>query len=229
MVFCHPTAGCCHRAEQDTCSINMKHVADDAPVSTRRARYVLFTFFALLAGAVLLQNLHGRFVFRYAESWTHTVLWSLLLLTPFILFRLKRAPLFAARLAKRYPSTWVRDWLVMPLMASMLAGLVLAGPLGWMLAVAAWSDGTVRHVSATAVEVGAYSARKGCDQSATLRFASVDKETCLDSLYPPASMQRGQRLDVGITAFAFGFLIVSIAATDAADAGARSPDAAQAE
>lgn len=207
----------------------MTHVADDAPVSTRRARYVPFIFFALLAGAVLLQNLRGRFVFRYAEAYTQTVLWSLSFLTPFVLFRLRRAPLFAAQLAKRYPSTWVRNRLVMPLTASMLVGLVLTGPLGWMLALAAWSDGTVRHVSATAVEVGAYSRRKGCDQSATLRFASVDKETCLDGVYPPASMQQGQRLDVGITTFAFGFLIVSIAATDAAEAGARSPDSAQAE
>jgi hypothetical protein len=96
----------------------------------------------------------------------------------------------------------------------MVLGLVLTGPLGWVFAAAAWSNGAVRHVSATAIKVGTYSRRKGCDQFATLRFATVDKETCLDTLYPHSSMQTGQLLDVGITVFQFGFLIVSIAATD---------------
>ena len=102
----------------------------------------------------------------------------------------------------------------MPLAAAFMVGLVFAAPLGWLFATAAWSGGAIHQVNATAIKVGTYYKRKNCDQLATLRFTSVDKETCLDGLYPPSLMREGQLLSVGTTTFPFGFLIVSIARAD---------------
>lgn len=205
----------------------MKYSADKTARTVRRSNWMTPTFFvfALMFGEVLLLNFHERFVFRYAEIYTKFVLLSLLFLTPFVLHEMKRAPAFAGELAKKYPTTWLRSWIVMPSMASVVVGVVLTGPLGWLYAAAALSGAPVLHVSATAIKVGAYSPRKGCDQFATLHFASVDKETCLDTLYPHSSMYTGQPLDVGITTFPFGFLIVSIASTDSATPVAHSGNA----
>ncbi|MBQ5948574.1 hypothetical protein [Massilia sp. ST3] len=176
-----------------------------------RLRWRIVLFVCAIVGALLLQMYRDRFVFYYAQTTAKVALWSLLLFTPFILYRMRRAPLFVAELKKKYPTSWLRDIVVMPLMAAMVAGLLVAAPLGWVLAIAAWSGGVVHHVDAVATEVGTYSQRKGCDQFATLRFASVEKEVCIASLSPHSSLHPGQSLAVGIVRFSFGFLIVSIA------------------
>lgn len=187
----------------------------------RRALWGMSAFFWLIAGAVFLGSFGSRFVFYYAEPYEKLVLCSLVLLTPCIFYCLRRHAVFATMTAEKFPTAWLRHWIIMPLMAAMMVALVHAAPLGWLFAAAAWSGGSARTVSAIALEVAPYSPGKGCNQSATLRLGAVDKSTCLDGLYAPSSMRPGQPLDVGIDTFAFGFLIVSIADADspATDAG----------
>jgi hypothetical protein len=164
----------------------------------------------ILLGTFLFQQFSERFVFLYADSYTKIALCSTLLLAPLILYRMHRAPGFKGQIAGNYPTTWLRKWIVMPLLALTAIGVVFAAPLGWLFAIAAWSGRPVNQVDATAVEVGTYAQRKGCDQWVTLRFASADKKTCLDNLYANASLRTGEQLHVGVSTFAFGFQIVSI-------------------
>lgn len=187
------------------------HPAPPASGGRARARWALLAFSPFFAGALLLAGYGRRSVFHLADLYETVALWSVLLCTPLVFHRLRRNEAFSKQLAMRLSSVWLRTWIVMPLTAAMLVGGVFAAPLGWSIAVAAWSGDPVQLVRATATDVGDYAQRRGCNQTATLRFASVDKRTCLDDLYPPSSMQPGQPLDVGIVPFRFGFLIVSIA------------------
>lgn len=170
--------------------------------------------FIVVAGALLLRHFGERFVFYYAIHYTAASLCGLVLLTPFVVYRMVRAPRFADALAGRYPTTWLRNWVVVPLAAALLVGMLFAAPLGWLFAAAAWSGGPVQQVHAIAAQVGAHARRKGCDQSAIIRFGQRYKKTCLDDLYAPSPMQPGEYLDVGIRAYPFGFLIVSITSLD---------------
>lgn len=217
----------CLRAWKANDPYIMKYPVNNTSGQMRRYHRMTpaFIFFALIFGVVLLINYQERFVFRYADVYTKFALLSLLFFTPFVLYEINRFPIFVRGIADKYPTTWLRTWIVMPSIASVMVGIAITGPLGWVYAVAAWSGGPIHHVSATAIKVGTYSRRKGCDEFATLRFASVDKETCLDSLYPHSSMHTGQLLDVGIASFQFGFLIVSIASTDSAALVAHSDNA----
>ena len=181
------------------------------PAQKRRVIWGTLFICYLIVGALFLSIFADRFVFYFIEVYTKVSLWSVLLFTPFVLYRMKRTRDFAADLAKKYPTSWIRNWVMMPLTAAMLVGVFFAAPLGWLFAAAASYGGPVHHVSATAVKVGTYARRKGCDQSATLRLAAVDKETCLDNLYSPSTMREGQLLNVGTTMFPFGFFILSIA------------------
>jgi hypothetical protein len=190
--------------------------AGRTPAQKQRAIWGTLFIFYLMVGALFLHIFADRFVFHYAEVYTRISLWSLLLFTPFVLYRMKRTRSFAENLAKKYPTTWIRSWVMMPLTAAMLVGVFFAAPLGWLFAAAAWYGGPVHHVNTTAAKVGTYAQRKGCDQSATLRLVSVDKETCLDNLYSPSTMREGQLLNIGTTVFPFGFLIVSIESADPA-------------
>lgn len=191
----------------------MRRVKDKPPAKKDRAWAALFL--ALLAGAVTLLHFSERFVFYYEETYTRIALWSCLAFVPLALYRMKSAPGFAGRLAKKYPTAWLRNWLVMPLMAVFAAGLVWMAPLGWLLAAACLTGGATQHVHALAVQVDAPASSKGCDQYAKLRFASIEKRTCIAGRQPAASMRTGQVLDVGIRAFSFGFLIDSIAPAQA--------------
>ncbi len=187
----------------------------------------MFIVLAFVVGSLMLLYYHDRFVFYYAEIYTNVTIWGLILLTPLVLCWLIRMPPVARDLAKR-PITWQRNLVGMPLGAATVVGLFFAGPLGWVFAVAAWSGGTIHYVNATALKVGTYSKRKGCDQSATLRFASVDKETCMDNLYPPSAMREGELLNVGTTVYPFGFLIVTIASADRAQSTTHQGNSASA-
>ncbi|HEX8478165.1 MAG TPA: hypothetical protein VF663_07505 [Telluria sp.] len=193
-----------------------RFVADDRRTSAQRWRAIWVTIVACLlaAGALFLTIFGDRFVFRFADAYTVIALGSTGLSMPFILYRMARSRRVGEEFSKRYPTSWVRNWVVMPLTAAILAGLVFAAPLGWLFATAAWYGGPVHYVKATATDVGSYARRKHCNQSATLRLPSVARKTCLDRLYPPATMRDGQVLNVGIVTFSFGFLIVSIASAD---------------
>lgn len=173
-------------------------------------------FFALLAGAFLLMHFSGRFVFFYEATYTRIALWSSLVATPLVLYRMRRSQFFTGELEKKYPTAWLRNWAVMPLMALFLVGLAWAAPLGWFIAAASWAGGESRHVRALAVEVETPSRRKGCRQYASLRFASAEKRTCIDGQPPDLPIRTGQVLDAGITAIPFGFLIDSLAPCDEA-------------
>lgn len=189
----------------------MRYPTNKTATQKRHSGWLVFLVFVLIVGALLLHYFGDRFVFYYAEAYANVALWSLLVFTPLVLYRMRRAPLFFRKISEKYPTAWLRNLIVMPLMAMSIVGLVCAAPLGWLFAAATWSGGAIQHVSAVASKVGPYSQRKGCNQSATLRFASAEKETCIDTLYPHASMRSGQTLDVGIRTFPFGFLIVSVA------------------
>lgn len=104
---------------------------------------------------------------------------------------------------------------IMPLMSSFVVALAWMAPLGWLLAAACWAGGATQHVRAVAVKVDAPASNKGCDRHATLRFARVEKKTCIDGMHAATAMQQGEVLDVGIRAFPFGFLIDSIAPMNA--------------
>lgn len=178
------------------------------------ARWAMPAFLWSIVGAVFLVHFGRRFVFYHAEPYESLVLWSMVLYTPCVLYWMRRHATFTTRNAAKYPTRWLRHWIVMPLAAATMVALVFAAPLGWLFATAAWTGGSARTIRAIALEVAPYSPGKGCNQSATLRVAARDNATCLDGLYPPSSMQPGQSLDIGIDTFAFGFLIVSIANAD---------------
>jgi hypothetical protein len=171
-------------------------------------------FCALLAGAFLLMHFSERFVFFYEESYTRMALWSSLVSAPLVLYCLRRSPFFSHELAKKYPTAWLRHWVVMPITALFLAGLAWTAPLGWLLGAVSWAGGESRHVRALAVKVEAPARRKGCRQYASLRFASAEKKTCIDGQPHDLPVRTGQALDVGITAMPFGFLIDSLAPAD---------------
>lgn len=183
----------------------------DAPQAPR-SRFFIWLFFILSIGSILVFHPGGRFVFYYERTYVNIALCSSLLIAPFALYRLKRWQAFDQGLARRYPTHLVRRWILLPLTAFMLVGMLFAAPLGWLFAAAALIGGAESHVHAVATEVSPHSRRKGCDQRATLRFASADKDLCLDGLYPPAAMQPGEALTVGIRTFPFGFQVVSIQA-----------------
>lgn len=174
---------------------------------------MVIAFAPFAVGTLLLSGYSRRFAFHEVELIQKIFLGLLILLTPLALYQIRRIPSAMERLARHSPAAWKRDWILLPLMAATLVGMVLAGPLGWLVAVSAWSDQPIQQVQATAIQVDAY--RNGrrfssCHRPATLRFASLDKKTCLDDLYASSLMQAGQRLDVGIVPFHFGFLIVSL-------------------
>lgn len=179
---------------------------------SRRRRAAWNTFLLMVAGGVLLLiRFNERFVFSHADLYAGMSVWALAVLTPVVVLAMRGSPVFERGLAEKYPTAWLRRWITMPLMSLLAVGAVLAAPVGWLSAAAAWSGGALRHVDATAVKVESYAARRGCDQRATLRFASADKETCLDGLAAAGTVRRGQLVDVGITEFPFGFFIASIA------------------
>lgn len=171
----------------------------------------IWLFFALLAGAFLLLNFSDRFVFFYQETYTKAALWSSLVLAPLVLYRMGRAQVFSDALAKKYPTAWLRNGILMPLMAWFVAGLACMAPLGWLFAAACWTGGATQHVHAQVVQVDAPAQRKGCDRHATLRFAAVEKKTCIDDWAHDVPLRAGQVLDVGIRALPFGFAIDSMA------------------
>lgn len=187
------------------------HPARPASGGQARVRWALLAFSPFLAGALLLAGYGRRSVFHLADLYETVALWSVLLFTPLVLYRLRCNDAFSEQIAMKFRSDWLRTWIVMPLTAAVLVGAVFAAPLGWAVAAAAWSGDPVQLIRATATDVGDHAQRKGCNQTATLRFASADTRICLDGLYPLSSMQPGQLLDVGIVPFRFGFLIVSIA------------------
>jgi hypothetical protein len=191
-------------------------VPNDRRTSAQPSLAIWLTLAACLlsTGALFLHIFGDRFVFRFADAYTVIALVSTGLSMPFILYRMARSRRVGEEFSKRYPTSWIRNWVVMPLTAAIPAGLVFAAPLGWLFAAAAWYGGPVHYVRATATDVGSYARRKHCDQSATLRLPSVARRICLDRLYPPATMRDGQVLNVGIATFSFGFLIVSVASAD---------------
>jgi hypothetical protein len=167
---------------------------------SQKCRYSYMTlifFLALLMGVIFLLFFSDRFVFRYKEAYTRIFLWSLLVFTPFFIYRKEKSSEILEHLKQKFPTRWVRKFIMTPLISLMSAGLVFTAPLGWVFALAVWSGGGVYHVSATAVKV-----------------SSSKSKTCLDTLYPHSSMQTGQVVDVGISESQFGFLIVSLSKTD---------------
>ena len=200
--------------------------APQTPAEKRRARWKTLVVLVMVVGAILLSIFHDRYVFHYADAYMTLTIGALILFTPIVLYWIASTPVTVKALSEKYPTNGLRNVIVMPLMAAMGVGMFCAAPLGWLFAVAAWSGGAVHHVRATAIEVGTYSKRKNCDQTATLRFASFDKETCLEGLYPLSLMREGQALDVGIKEFSFGFLIVSIANANPAVPDVPAHDAA---
>lgn len=180
-----------------------------------RVIWIWFFTFYLVVGALLLYNLANRFVFYYAETYTKISLWSVFLLWPFVLYLMLRRGSQAER-ARSKPISWQRNLVGGPFLAALIVGIFFAAPLGWLFAGAVWHGGPVHHVRATAVDVKKYVRSKGCNQPATLALQSVHKETCLDHLYPPSTMRKQQRLDVGVLLFPFGFFISTIAPGDPA-------------
>jgi hypothetical protein len=123
-------------------------VADDRRTSAQRWRAIWVTLFACLlsTGALFLYLFGDRFVFRFADAYTGIALVSAGLSMPFILYRMARSRRVGEEFSKRYPTSWIRNWVVMPLMAAIPAGLVFAAPLGWLFAAAAWYGGPVNYV-----------------------------------------------------------------------------------
>lgn len=180
----------------------------------RRAVWQAIFICYLMVGLFLFAFFADRFVFYFAASYTKISMLFVLLFTPFVLYWMLRARNITTQMVRTYPTGWIRNWVMMPLMAAVLSSVFVVAPLGWLFTAAAVYGGPVHQVSATAIQVGTYSPGKGCDQSATLRLASVDKKTCLDNLYPTTTMREGQLLVVSITMFPFGFLISSIGNAD---------------
>ena len=176
-------------------------------------RPVLLTgaIFAVLAGLLLLNHYGARFVFDHAAAYQGAGSCLVLVCSPYVLLRMKRSQVFAAEFGRRYPTSWLRRWVAMPLSAVAIVAALVAAPLGWLFAVAAWAGGDAERVRAVALEVEPAVERKGCNQPAVLELESVEKETCLDNLNPPPVVRAGQQLGVGIERFSFGFLILSIA------------------
>lgn len=180
--------------------------------SVRRSMWLSGAIFAVVAGLLLLHYQGRRFVFDYADTYETVGGYLVLLCAPAVLYWMKGSKIFAAEFGKRYPTSWLRRWVAMPLSALAIVASIVAAPLGWFFAAAALTSGEVEQVRATAVKVDEFvQQRKGCDQEAVLRFGAVAKDTCLDSLFAPSEMRAGQQLDVGIIRFSFGFKIVSIA------------------
>jgi hypothetical protein len=91
-----------------------------------------------------------------------------------------------------------------------------AGELAKKYPTAWLRNGAVMPLTALFLVGLAWTAPLGCDQYASLRFPSVEKKTCIDGQPPDQPIRTGQVLDVGITAFPFGFLIDSLAPCDKA-------------
>ncbi len=180
----------------------------------RRPIWQAIFFCYLIVGLFSFVFFDDRFVFYFAASYAKISMLFVLLCTPFVLYWMLRACNMRSQLAKTFPTGWIRNWVMMPLMAAVSTSVFVVAPLGWLFAGAAFYGGAVNQVSATAIQVGTYSRRKGCNQSATVRMVSVDKKTCLDNLYPTTTMREGQQLVASITMFPFGFLISSIGNAD---------------
>lgn len=199
----------------------MKYASYNHLPQKRRYSYTTLIFFlALLIGVIFLLFFNDRFVFRYKEEYARFFLWSLLLFTPFFIYRIEKSPEILEQLKQKFPTRWVRGLIMTPLISLMSAGLVFTAPLGWVFALAVWSGGDVYNVSATLIKSSNNSKSKRCNQLATLQFELLKKEVCLDTLYPHSSMQTGQAVDVGISESQFGFLIVSLSKTDSANPAA---------
>ncbi len=173
--------------------------------------WVNFLLLSGILGTVLLGYYSRRFVFFYAELYTPVGLWAVALFTPLMIYWLASEPAVKRRLSVKYPNAGMRNIVVLPVIASCIVVLGVCAPLGGLFAGAALLAGPIEHVRSTAIEVGThYPGRRGCDQRATLRFESIDKQICLDDLYSPGAMSFGQVVDVGTAQFTFGFLIVSV-------------------
>lgn len=174
----------------------------------------------LIIGTVLLLNASTNFVFYYADGYTKVSLCLVMLLTPAVLFCFRRCPQLIAHLESKYPTHWLRNWVMQPLVAAFIVSMVCTGALGWALTVSEAVTDTMKVMRATAVEVGEYSPGKGCDQVARLNFEGVIKQVCLENMYLPGTLKVGQTLDVTVHAFPFGFLLISMA-----DAAVEAPHA----
>ncbi len=184
------------------------------PAQKRRAVWQGMFICYLMVGLLLFIFFADRFVFYFAASYTKIAMLLVLLCTPFVLYWMLRSRNMTTQFAKTYPTRWLRNWVMMPLMAASMTSAFVVAPLGWLFTGAAFYGGPVNQMSAIAIQIGTYSPGKGCDQTAILRFASVDKETCLDNLYPTSTVREGQLLVVSTTMFPFGFLISSIGDAD---------------
>lgn len=190
----------------------MQYSANSRAQRPRRSRWLIAFLVFVFAGILLLLVFGSNFVLLHKSTYISVALWSSLALSPFAYYRMSRSPSFQKAAAVRYPTNWIRNGISMPLTAILVPGVLFIAPVGWLAAMTALAGSEVQQVGAIAIEVGGHSQRKGCDQHATLRFISGETETCLDGLYPPAHMQSGQALNVGITTSPFGFRIVSIEA-----------------
>ena len=113
-------------------------------------------------------------------------------------------------LAVRYPTKWLRWFVMKPLVAAVMAGSVLAAPAGW-IGLGTWAWGTDTRVPGRVVTVEALRSAKGCDQHATLAIQRVEKKVCLADHYVGVELAAGQVLDVQLRSTSLGIIIGDIA------------------
>jgi len=172
---------------------------------TRAAVLTVFIFVSLGAFLDLVQG--GRFVFFYSAQYTQAALVAFLVLLPACAGLLLTQPRFIAHMQWRYPTPWVRWLFLNPLITVIAAGAIVVAPRGWLVA-GTWAFGIPQApLVAKVISVEQFSARKGCDQRATLNLLSVQVTICLADHYVGAPLRTDQEVLVSGKASLTGFLI----------------------
>lgn len=103
--------------------------------------------------------------------------WLFLALVPVVAYGLKKARIDKF-LATRYPTRWVRRYLMFPGVVLTAAGMLVLAPTGWV-ALLGWSVGShSTGLEGTMVKTTEFSERK-CDYRGTLLVNGIDGEICL--------------------------------------------------
>lgn len=175
-----------------------------------RSRLILFSFSFVLAGALWANYYVDRFVIFHSDVLFEIAMWITLILSPLVLYKFKKSSAITQQVGVRYPTAWLRNWIMLPIMSALMIWISLVSPLGWLAVAVAWSGDELHFTEARATRVEGYIRGKGCNQYATLALENSIKDVCLDGLYPPNTMKTGQYLSVGIKKAPYGFLIFTI-------------------
>jgi hypothetical protein len=180
------------------------------PASRRWVPVALAMAF-VMAGVTLELTLGRRFVVSFADAYRAATPWlfAALLVLLFVVHR--RFESLRQIYRNRYPTAWVRRFLMLPITAALLALAILVTPLGWA-ALLGWAfAGAPEPLSGKLLSLEERSPDPySCALQGKIRLDRASSEICLDGLVTESVPKAGDPIRVVGRQSRFGVLIEGV-------------------